>query len=566
MKECKRGFQPGAIAIAIAIAFAICALPPIAPDASAERFDDRFPASPWALKPDADVAVTNQFAVLSNELAGIAAMLGKDGEQCHETLSRLPEECRPGFVRSLYADFLKKGPESPFGFGRSGDQPGAVIRNRRKWMRLHSDEDVAAGRLRNRMARAAFISSLQSSGRPFPETVQLGMFLASCSVWIDSGIMEDPKAPDRRREEDGIPSAEALLEWFAGNGSFCKRVRKEAESRLDSLQKTAIFTPLHQLFGDAERGIGPEPPVYVPRRGMATTISYSRSLHGACYRKIRQLVMRQAENGSWSNDPGLTAMSVLAIVPYWTDDPVFETEFRASLEKGLTWLASFIGPGETGGVIDDSGSRLAAAALEAARLTGHDMSGKTAAESVPAILPNRNPEHPNGDMVAAPSETVRKLATGAENRVGDCMRLFLRDWTSGRFAALSPQDKMELCRKLAFRNGPKPTQMPPDEEPTIESGCGNANSAASVRAVSPPRYGQDGRFAAPESGDVMAIVDTALSLFMIGACQSSLAEGSPDFSAAYAPIQDWLASLPGGTTPGGDSTTTNAASANPAME
>ena len=247
MKECKRGFPPGAIAIAIAIAFAICAMPPIAPDASAERFDDRFPASPWALKPDADVAVTNQFAVLSNELAGIAAMLGKDGEQCHETLSRLPEECRPGFVRSLYADFLKKGPESPFGFGRSGDQPGAVIRNRRKWMRLHSDEDVAAGRLRNRMARAAFISSLQSSGRPFPETVQLGMFLASCSVWIDSGIMEDPKAPDRRREEDGIPSAEALLEWFAENEMSCESVRAKAKARLENLKKTA------------ERGIGKVP-------------------------------------------------------------------------------------------------------------------------------------------------------------------------------------------------------------------------------------------------------------------------------------------------------------------
>ena len=235
MKRGKRTAPSGAIAIACAI----CAMLPVAPGrASAESSDFRFPASPWVLRPDADVATTNQFALLSDELAAIPVKLENDGEKHHETLFRLPEEYRAGFVCSLYVDFLKTGPESPFGFGRVDDHPGTIIRNRRKWMRLHSDEEVSAGRLRNRMARAAFIFSLQASGSSYTETLQHGMFLASCSVWIHSNSMsEDPNAARRRREEDGIPSAEALLEWFAENEAFCESVRSDAKARLESLEK-----------------------------------------------------------------------------------------------------------------------------------------------------------------------------------------------------------------------------------------------------------------------------------------------------------------------------------------
>ena len=240
MKQYKRYFLSGVVSIACEVcALTICIAPILAP---AKPAVGRLPATPWTLEPDADVSVTNLFASLRDELANIPVKLETDGEKYHETLVRLPEEYRPGFVRSLYVGFLKQGPESPFGFGKADDQPGAIVRNRRQWTRLHSDEEVAAGRLRNRMARAAFLSALQSSDGPFPESIQLGMFLAACSVWLDAGVMEG-KDPGRRRAEDGIPSAEALLEWFAENEDFCESVRAEARTRLDRLAERAAPLP-----------------------------------------------------------------------------------------------------------------------------------------------------------------------------------------------------------------------------------------------------------------------------------------------------------------------------------
>ena len=204
-----------------------------------------FPASPWTLESNASTAVTNEFDALKAELDAISRSLVGPGGKRHEMLDGLDKERQLMFVRSLYVGYLTKGPESPFGLGRVDDPPGAIVRNRRKWMRLHSDEEVAAGRLRNRMARAAFILFLKSSADSLPDVVQQGLFLASCSIWFDFDSMRNDGSniQSRRREEDGILSAEAFLEWFAENENFCDSVRADAKARLESLEKNPAPKP-----------------------------------------------------------------------------------------------------------------------------------------------------------------------------------------------------------------------------------------------------------------------------------------------------------------------------------
>ena len=206
-----------------------------------------FPAVLWTLYPSADVSTTNEFNALRIGLEEIVRNLTTEGRKEHETLTTLPEEHREAFVRSLYVGYLTKGPESAFGFGISESPTNSIVVNRRKWKRLHSDEEVAAGRLRNRMARAAFVSCLQSSATSMPTVVQCGMFSAARSLWIRSepkhGVVRPAEA---RREEDGVPSVESLLRWFAENELLCDEVRTEARRRLNALE------PQKDSDGEAE--------------------------------------------------------------------------------------------------------------------------------------------------------------------------------------------------------------------------------------------------------------------------------------------------------------------------
>ena len=98
---------------------------------------------------------------------------------------------------------------------------------------------VDKGLARDMAARRIFAAFLSKPHPGIPDKVQKSWFLAAMSVWIDGDPRRDVEndAPARRRAADGIPSAEALLEWFAENESFCESVRADATARLEDLKK-----------------------------------------------------------------------------------------------------------------------------------------------------------------------------------------------------------------------------------------------------------------------------------------------------------------------------------------
>ena len=138
--------------------------------------------------------------------------------------------------------FLCAAPETELGFVRIPFETNGVSRFKVRIKRVRDDAEVEKGRARNRAARRVFAEFLSEPHPDASGMVQELWLLAATSVWIDgvNGLFRETESTGRRREEDGIPSAEALLEWFAENESFCESVRVEARARLESIKtKTA---------------------------------------------------------------------------------------------------------------------------------------------------------------------------------------------------------------------------------------------------------------------------------------------------------------------------------------
>ena len=102
---------------------------------------------------------------------------------------------------------------------------------------VFTPEQVCAGQNRNRIARCIAFSFFATNGESLGKDAQLHWLDACVKIWINNpkkSIWDEGLAA-RRREEDGIPSAEALLRWFVDNENFCDEVRAAASNRLERI-------------------------------------------------------------------------------------------------------------------------------------------------------------------------------------------------------------------------------------------------------------------------------------------------------------------------------------------
>ena len=102
---------------------------------------------------------------------------------------------------------------------------------------LEKSEQLAANAETNAARRAMLLACLQSNCGNMEDGVQAAWLDACERIWICPPYYPDggTKRASIRREEDGIPSSEALLEWFAENESFCESVRSQARTRLEHI-------------------------------------------------------------------------------------------------------------------------------------------------------------------------------------------------------------------------------------------------------------------------------------------------------------------------------------------
>ena len=100
-----------------------------------------------------------------------------------------------------------------------------------------SDAELAANAETNAARRAMLLACLQSNCGNMEDGVQAAWLDACERIWICPPYYPDggTKRASIRRGEDGIPSSEALLEWFAENESFCESVRSQARTRLEHI-------------------------------------------------------------------------------------------------------------------------------------------------------------------------------------------------------------------------------------------------------------------------------------------------------------------------------------------
>ena len=117
------------------------------------------------------------------------------------------------------------------------------------------ETQYAEGARRNAFRRNLLLSFLNDNANEMDDSVLMEWYLAIEQIWIDP-----PRFPDGgryrgliRRQEDGIPSAEALLRWFADNENFCDEVRAAASNRIERIvprmPDTAIPPPENPTNG-----------------------------------------------------------------------------------------------------------------------------------------------------------------------------------------------------------------------------------------------------------------------------------------------------------------------------
>ena len=133
----------------------------------------------------------------------------------------------------------------------------------------YSDAELAANADTNAARRAMLLDCLRSNFANMEDGVQTAWMDACDRIWIHPPYYPDggAKRAAIRREEDGIPSAEALLAWFAENETSCESVRAEAKARLAVLKNKMASAANALSIGEiaAHPGANPaEPPIAGP--------------------------------------------------------------------------------------------------------------------------------------------------------------------------------------------------------------------------------------------------------------------------------------------------------------
>ena len=148
----------------------------------------------------------------------------------------------PRPLSTRLVSFATSAPENPFGWVRNGHGTIGIMQGPRlSWERKYSDEQVETGRARNALARFVFVEKAMTALPSANPEIQKAIFNAAMDIWLSADDFADEEAAaNRRRAEDGIPSAAALLEWFAENDSFCESVRAEARARLGKIKKDPV--------------------------------------------------------------------------------------------------------------------------------------------------------------------------------------------------------------------------------------------------------------------------------------------------------------------------------------
>lgn len=102
---------------------------------------------------------------------------------------------------------------------------------------LVSDEELEENARRNAYKRKILLLFLRDHAGQLKPDEQEDWLRAVIQLWIFPPYYPDGGAMRAmiRREEDGIPSDEALLRWFADNENFCDEVRTAASNRLERI-------------------------------------------------------------------------------------------------------------------------------------------------------------------------------------------------------------------------------------------------------------------------------------------------------------------------------------------
>lgn len=203
-------------------------------DARMENKSSAFPAE-FGCSSNAPVA---ELQALRSEFVKLAPVLNKTTSGGRSSEDGNAEFVDPRPLATRLVSFATTALENPFGRVRNGRGTIGIMQGPRlSWERKHSDEQVEAGRARNALARFVLIEqSMEALPSADPE-IQEAFYDAAMDIWLSSAdFAAEEDAANRRRAEDGIPSAEAILEWFAGNESFCESVRSRARTRLERMK------------------------------------------------------------------------------------------------------------------------------------------------------------------------------------------------------------------------------------------------------------------------------------------------------------------------------------------
>lgn len=146
---------------------------------------------------------------------------------CVQTETNGPPQ--PLAVRVL--SFATKGPEDVIGRVWASDQSDTRFGGARfTWGNKYSEEEVAAGRMRNRLARQQILDFLVSEPEPDSEALWASYWEAAERLWIDDAAFGHGPLCRAAAHclEDGV-SRVGLIQWFLGTTNFCGEARQRAE-------------------------------------------------------------------------------------------------------------------------------------------------------------------------------------------------------------------------------------------------------------------------------------------------------------------------------------------------
>lgn len=190
---------------------------------------------------EASVRMHSMAASQTNELAFQnlhQEFLGLDPTNVLKQCGSLTIRERSQPLESRIVCFATKGPEDVRGWIRVPDHSDPPIFGGFRSVpgKIYSEEEVAAGRLRNRLARQQVLDFLISHPDLKGEELWSEYWWVVWRLWLDDeNFGHGPLCrAAEHRQEDGI-SKEGLILWFLGATNCCGEARKLAEYRARDL-------------------------------------------------------------------------------------------------------------------------------------------------------------------------------------------------------------------------------------------------------------------------------------------------------------------------------------------